>query len=292
MSTYKMKHSVMEYIANPTVKGYKLTAVNSMTNDGSTAYVLKSCGASTDEKLYPMVIYKITNFADKKKAAQTKITVTKKNKTVKIARHANGITYAKRPKDKKGYLFIATMNNTDQPALLKVTVKGSISKEYFYIRNGKRAKFSCINYVGTDSQNRYRFIVGRGTNDGRYCYDFATIIGNELVSDNLNFKGVQKGDKVSQDLYWSSNKLYHIFFDRDSSGNIKKNYIYQYSTKNIYNGCTIEPTHVYTDHGVSSERVYEIEGIVYYKSTFYGASNRSSTKSGDNKDALVKIVKK
>ena len=291
MATYKMKHTNLHYLPNPTVSGYKLSAVNSIANDGTTAYILKSCGASTDEILYPMVIYKITNFTGGN-AVQTKITVTEKNKTAKIARHANGITYAKRPKDKNGYLFIATMNHSDKPQLLKVTLKGSISKKYQYLRNGVPSTFSCVNYIGTDSQNRFRFIVGRGTNGGRYCYDFATIIGSYLVSDNLNFKGVVTGDQTSQDLFWASNKLYHIFFSKDNSGRIKYNFIYQYSTKNITNGCTIEPTHVYKDDAKSEEKKYEIEGLVYYKSTFYGASNRESTKSGDNKDSVVKIVKK
>ena len=54
----KMKHSLVQKLPNPIVDGYKLTAVSSMTITGTSLYVLKSCGSTADNKLYPMVLYK------------------------------------------------------------------------------------------------------------------------------------------------------------------------------------------------------------------------------------------
>ena len=62
MGKFTMTSTLITSLPSPAVSGLKMTGTAGIAISGTTAYVLKSCGKSTDEKLYPMAICKITNF--------------------------------------------------------------------------------------------------------------------------------------------------------------------------------------------------------------------------------------
>lgn len=276
-----MKHSLIKKIPNPTVGGHKLTAVNSMINNKDTFYILKSCGETKDNKLYPMCIYKL-----EKLKTLTRIDVKKDGKVAKLARHANGITYA------GSSLFISTMNSEKYPQLLQVNLKGEIKKEIFYKKKGVVTEFCSIAYIGLDKDKRYKFVIGTQKKEGKYQYDIAVLKGSTLEYGGITFYCPCGSNETSNDIYYSSGYLYTTFFKKNAQGQIKYNTIYKYHIKNVSNGKTLSPVEKITDNATSTETKYEIEGFLIYDSTKYVACNRESTVKSDNADGVFKQLSK
>ena len=56
MNEYNTKITRMGVIPTPTVDGKKLSNTSAICNDGETAYILRTCGSSSDNKKYPFAI--------------------------------------------------------------------------------------------------------------------------------------------------------------------------------------------------------------------------------------------
>lgn len=290
MADIKMSHSLLQKIPNPTLDGFKLTTVNSMTIMGTTLFVLKSKGSKTTEG-FPICLYKITNFNTSPTIKY--LPVKKADGSIPhIAKHSNAITYAKRDGDTNGFLYIATMNNIDKPQIIKVSTSGILKKEYFYSKNGANAKLSCINCIGKDNNNNLKFIVGIGNSGTAYFYDKATLIGNQLIYDGITFSISIEPGHTANDIYYQDGILYSTFFKRNSKGKIKSNKVLCTNINQAKNGDVLQPYKVLIDNAVTAESLYEIEGIIKYNGLFYVVANRASDKTEYNGDGVFRLKKK
>lgn len=275
MSVYKMNPNLITTITSPTVLGMKLTGLGGITVSGTTAYILKSCGKSTDQTLYPVAICKITNFIKSPKV--TTISISKK-----IARHANDITYG----DK--HLFIATMNHSNAPQLIKVNTKGEIKKQYKYLKDGIYHSFSTCDYLEKDT-----FIVGTGTKDGKRMYDIAKIVGNDLIYIGVTFysQPIPSNYTANATYYDIARKVfYNTFFERDKKGLIKSNHIFSYKLNEAHQLTLVNEFIVEAPKEYNKK--FEIEGVITDGTIKYIACNCESTSSTYNKDGLFRLKKK
>ena len=282
MGKYTMNSTLIATIPSPTVLGMKLTSVCGVAISGTTAYVLKSRGKSSDETFYPFAVCKITNFTKSPKV--TTITVPKK-----ICRHTNDITFG----DK--HLFITTMNRPVNCQLVKITTSGTVKKKYDYIRNGEQHSFSTCDFMCVEN-GKLKFIVGSGTtHDGKRIYDIAYIEGDKLVYAGITlYSQVIPDNYISNATYYnaSSKRLYSTFFTRDSSGAIKTSYIFSYVLNDIRNGVQLAVANEFKVPAPFAYNKFEVEGVVVVGSTKYVACNCGSTNSKYNKDGFFKLKKK
>ena len=287
----KMKHNLIQTLPNPIVSGYKLTLLSSMTIVGNNLFVLKSCGATADNKLYPMVLYKIANF--NKTPSVTKLVIkNSKGNVAKIARHANGITYAKKDAKSDGFFYIATMNDATHPQLLKVNLSGVIVKQINYIKNDVVTLFNSINYLGKNADGNLRFIIGIKKNGSQYIYDRAVLVAGILKYDNVTFSINIPTGYTSNDIYYKANNLYSTFFCYNEKDEIRTNKILCTNIKNVKNGAILTPETIYIDNAKTKETKYEIEGIVIYNDVIYSASNRASLDANYKEDGVFELINK
>lgn len=281
-----MKSTLLTIIGSPTVDGKKLSNMSAVCNDGYTAYGLKTRGSYNDGIMYPIAIQKIEKFTTSPKVTQ--IVVKKDNKTAKLCRHANDITFA------EGYLYVATMNPKDKTQLVKVSKDGKVKKEYLYRKGSSLSSFNNCTYVGKIN-GKLSFIVGIGSSDGRRRYNLVHIEGNELVFDNVTYwSQVIPDNSVANAIYYDPNKkrFYNTFYIKDSKGKIKTNYIYSYKLSDLTKSTELTPNNEYI---VAADKNYtekfEAECLTMIDNKKYIVCNCGSSKGGKyNEDGLFKIT--
>lgn len=289
MATYNMKSVRVIKIPTPKVLNKSLGSVNSMCVVNNDAYVLRGGGGSSDGVMYPMAIVKVANFAKNASIAAT-IPITKNGKPVRAARHSNAITYANK------YFYISTMNNADEPQLLKVNSSGAIKKEYRYMKNGALAKFHNCTYFGKVN-GKDTFIVGLGRSNGRAVFEFACKEGTNLVYMGKTFYSHSFASNiVSNSTYYdqSKKKFYITLFEHLGSKLVKVSYIYNYrigSIDEIQNGQQLTVANEFICKAPSKYRQYEIEGLGLSGSTKYVVANCKSDTSSDVSDAMFVLKK-
>ena len=286
MSTKRMKSTFLANIPSPLVDGKKLTNISSICNDGYTAYALKTCGSSSDNLLYPIAIYKIEKFTTKPKV--TLINVKKNNKIYRNCRHANDITFA------DGYLYIATMNNKDRAQLVKISINGTVKKEYMYDKGGNSAFHTCT-YYGKINGKLY-FIVNISGGDGVRRYNLVHIEGDKVVFD----KGFHTKKNEIPEAYTANaiyydplkKRFYNTFFTKNSKGKIKTCYLNSYKINDIF---TTDEISINNQYIVAADSNYtekfELEALTMVDNKKYIVCNCGSSKGGKyNEDGLFKIT--
>ncbi len=294
MAETKYKSSKICNIPNPAVDGYKMTALNSMTINGTTLYLLKSQSKQNSRPLNKVVLCKVEKFDTVPKV--TSIEIKKGGEIVPLSKHSNGITYAKKPKDKSGYLYIATMNTADQPQMYKLSLSGVVKKGYYYIKNGVKSKFNSIDYIGMEN-NKMKFVLGTGfdSTGTKFNFDFAYLVGNNLEYTGITLTGtnIPKGF-VSNDIYYYSGKVYLTAFIKNAEGHIFENKVFLYNAKNLTASKSAKPSSVMIVNRPTTklDSTFEVEGIVRRGSIYYTANNCISTiDKAWSKDAVFKLTK-
>lgn len=288
MATINTTTSLLSSIPNPTIDGYKLTMTCSATVNGSTLYVLKSRGSTSDNIQYPICIYKIANFTAKKPTITLlKIKDSNGKQLGGLARHANSITGI------GSELYVATMNIASQPQALLISTSGVLKKKFYYKKNGVNATFNCFNYIGTENGYK-KFILGiKRAENGRYLYDFALLKGNNFEYTGVSILGTPNSGWTANDIFYKDGKLYSVFFKKDASDIITYNSIYCYKISKVKKSTQLEPTDIIISNRPKKfDEKYEIESFFIYGSTWYGACNCESTNTTYNKDYVVKLTKK
>lgn len=278
-------------IPDPTALKNKMTAIGSIAIDGTTAYVLKSCGKSSDNTQYPVVLYKVSNLTSSPRL--TLIQITKSGKCAKLAKHANGMCYVKKSGDKNGYLYIGTMNDANKPQLYKVNTKGEVKKEIYYIKNGERHTFTGFDCVGEEN-GKLKFILSSAGSNNRRKFEYALLDGSNLVYTGVTFYS-QPVDGTANDIYFNRDKkkLYVIMFRKDSKGNIKYNDIYSYNDADkCTNGQQLSPANIHRVNAPSKYTKFEIEGMVMSGSSKYIVCNCDSGTANLKSDGVFKLKKK
>lgn len=291
MATKNLKYSLISDIPSPVVDGYSITNISSLAIDGTTLYVLKTCGQDVYSE-YPISIYKITTFNTNPKIS--KLNITKNGKTAnKVAYHANSITYGIKKDASVGYLFVATMNAIDKPQLLMTTRKGEIKKEIYYKKNGVNTAFSCIDFMGTNSNNKYKFIVGYRSDTCHRAYDVVTLSGSILEYSGITFYSQELPESyISNDIYYKNKNFYNTFYFM-TGDKILKNIIYNYNLSSIKNGMILNPSNTYkVNASKNHDKRFEVEGLIIYNSLKYIVANCNSSIKQYNKDGLFKLIEK
>lgn len=286
MAEYKMKCSRLTTVGSPTVNNKKLTNASAICSNKTTAYILKTAGKTADKTPYPIALYKVDNFNTKPKL--TLINVTKNNKPYINCYHANDITYA------DGYLYIATMNDSNLSQLIKVSTNGKVKKEYLYNKGGTLRSFSCVAYIGKIN-GHLSFIIGRGKTDNHPHYELVHIENNELIFDKSYIAQEIPSDYTANAIHYNTEtkRLYTTFFQRNSAGLITINHIYRYNLSALDTGYNLTPiNHFLITKPKEYDKKFEVEAVTTIENKKFILCNCESTKGGDfNKDGLFKIAK-
>lgn len=284
-------------LPNPVVSGHTLNSVAAAVNYGSTLFVLKTKGVSSDNKYYPISIIKIAKFNASGTPTAKSLTV-KKNSKVYGAKciHANSITCAKPEGASKGYLYVATGNSKDKPQVLKIDFKGNVEQElYRYNIKGEKASLGTLTYYGQIDGKMY-FISPNGSSNNRIRFALVEYDGKKFQNIRTLFYGAETVNTswTRNDITYRGGKFYQTFF-KSVKGVIKQNRIYVYHLGDISTlvGQNLEPNEILEVSGPKEyDKCFEVEGVVEYKDILYGAIKSRDSKSNPNRDTIFKITRK
>lgn len=283
MNEYNTKITNMGVIPTPTVDGKKLSNTSAICNDGETAYILRTCGSSSDNKKYPFAIYKVSNFNTKPKFTLLNI---KGGKAI----HANDMTFV------DGYIYVQTSNKKDDVQLIKISKDGKIKGEYKYLKGSSYNKIHGCTFAGKYNGELY-FIVGISDTQNKKRYNLAKINGDTLVFANITYLSQEiSDDYVANGIYYDpiKGRFYNTFYVKSTKGVIKKNHLFSYKLPDVFSSGQLVVNSDYTIKAPSEyNKKFELEDVVLCDNKKFIVCNCESSKGGNyNQDGLFKVTKK
>ena len=286
MKKYTSKHERKNSIPNKTYSGHVCSNNASCCIVGKDLYGIK---AQNDGYV---VLYKITNYVNTN-ASITYYPIKYSNGKYLQCHHANSIT------NTAGTGFIiATMNDTDKPAAIKISKTGVVKKEIYHISSsGENKSLSCITFV-RQVNGKNQFIVGDGrcnNSDDSFSpkYKLATLYSNKLIDEPYTYyTNIHlSNDLTANDITYDENAkaFYNVYFKKNSKNQIATNYVHKFPISNLEITQELIAQKQWTCKKTSKETKFEIEA-------FFLGGDKGSTKycitntEGDGIDGLYKLV--